>query len=128
MRDVLLAVLSMGNRQVTIHYWKGIAVYREFAKLDAFLFRRQICRTQKAGPHRNRLAVNRRRSAANTMRNVTDEDVEPIYSDWPGLRAPEAFKTLAQLRPVKCLALKESIYVADHCSLDAHDAANPWDA
>jgi hypothetical protein len=113
MRDALLAVLSMGNRQVTIHYRKRIAVDREFAKLDTFLFRRQICRTQKAGPQRNRLAVNPSGCAADTMGNVTHEDVEPIYSDWPGLRAPEAFETLYQQRPGPYLAPEEFVYYAD---------------
>ena len=45
-RDVLQAVFSVSDREVTIHDWKRIAVDREvLIKLQTLLLRRQISRT-----------------------------------------------------------------------------------
>src|SRR5712692_5511901 len=91
-RDALQAVLSVSDREVMIHDWKRIAVDSEvLIKLHTLLFRRQIYRAQEAEAFRNRLPVDSRSCTANTMRNVTEEYVEPIDSHRPCVRPCEAF-------------------------------------
>jgi hypothetical protein len=48
------------------------------------------------------------------MRNVANEDVEPIDLYLPHLRAREAFDALCELRPCSRLSLKECLDFVNH--------------
>jgi hypothetical protein len=48
------------------------------------------------------------------MREMSDEDVEPIDAHRPGLRAREAFDALRELRPCSRLPLEQVFYFVDH--------------
>src|SRR5271163_797113 len=114
-RDTLRAVLLVSNSEMTLDDWKRITVDREvLAKLHTLFLRRQISRTQEARPLRNRLSIHGRRRTGDSMRNVTNEDVEPIDSHLPRRRAREAFDALCELRPCARLPLKQCFDFANH--------------
>jgi hypothetical protein len=48
------------------------------------------------------------------MRDVTDEDVEPIDPYWPCLRPREAFNAFRELRPGPHLPFKQFVDFVNH--------------
>jgi hypothetical protein len=113
--DALQAVFSVNDRQVTIHDWKRIAVDREVViERQALFLRRQIRRTQEAGPLRDRFPVDGRRCVTDTMGNVTDEDVEPIDPYWPCRCVRKTFNASRELRPSAHLSFEQFFYFVDH--------------
>src|SRR5206468_8295275 len=100
MRDVLHAVFLIDDSEVVFHDGERIAINREArAEFQSLLLRIQIGRTQKTWAFRDRLLIDGRRGARHTVRDVTDEYVEPIDAHAPGLRLGEAPNAFSKPRP-----------------------------
>src|ERR1041385_3396079 len=77
--DLLQDVLVVDDGEVTIHDWIRVEIHREIAtKRYALLLRIQIFGTKEARAFRRGLTINRRSRAREPMRNMPDEDLEPV--------------------------------------------------
>src|SRR5262249_55128057 len=87
--DLLQDVFVVDDGKVTIHDWIRVEIHREIAtKRYALLLRIKIFGTKEAGAFRHGLTIYRRSRARDPMRNMPDEDLEPVDAFRPclGLR------------------------------------------
>ena len=113
--NLLRRVLPVNDCDVAINDGVGIAVNREIrVEFDAFLFGWHVSSAKKTRPPLNRSAIHGCGCANDTMRNVTNVDIEPVDSNRSSLSASETFRSGSKQRPDFELLLKECFNFFNH--------------
>src|SRR5215813_9484194 len=102
------------------------------AERDPLFFRIEIFGAKETGTFGDRFRIHCRRRTSRTMRNVPDENVEPINTNCSRLRVSQTFDAASKPRPSLDLVFKQLFDYFDHPSacvlplpgLDLH-SSNP---
>src|SRR5262245_50257677 len=108
-RDALGFVVLVNDCEVPFDDRERIAIDGVAGpKRDTTLFGVEITGTQETWTLCDRLRVDRRGGAANTVRDVSHEDVEPVDADSARLCVQQALNAARETRPVSRLTLEQS--------------------
>ena len=113
--NLLRRVLPVNDCDVAINDGVGIAVNREIrVEFDAFLFGWHVPPAKKTRTPLYGSAIHRCGCANDTMRNVTNVDIEPVDSNRSSLGAGETFRSGSKQWPDFELFLKEGFNFFNH--------------